>query len=146
VTNMIGMFQNCTIFNQNINAWNVSSVTDMTSMFESASAFNADISLWNVGAVGVMTFMFFNNLVFNQSLGGWNIANVTDMNGMMTGCAAYSTIKYDGILTGWSALNVQSGVQFDMNATTKFSQGAAGTRGILTSAPNNWTITDGGQV
>jgi hypothetical protein len=116
-------------------------------MFESASAFNADISLWNVGAVGVMTFMFFNNLVFNQSLGGWNIANVTDMNGMMTGCAAYSTIKYDEILAGWSALNVQSGVQFDMNATTKFSQGGATTaRGILTSAPNNWTITDGGQV
>ena len=38
-------------FNQDLSAWDVSSVTNMQSMFSSASAFNGDIFSWDVSSV-----------------------------------------------------------------------------------------------
>ena len=40
VTNMNGMFEGATAFNQNISSWDVSKVTNMESMFEGATDFN----------------------------------------------------------------------------------------------------------
>ena len=39
---MGSMFYGATAFNQNLNSWNVSSVTDMYFMFSGAAAFNAE--------------------------------------------------------------------------------------------------------
>ncbi len=49
ITNMSYMFNNCTIFNQNISSWNVSNVTNMNSMFVNCENFNQNLSPWITG-------------------------------------------------------------------------------------------------
>jgi surface protein len=42
------MFSHATLFNLNIERWDVSNVTKMEGMFDGAAAFNQDIGSWNV--------------------------------------------------------------------------------------------------
>jgi hypothetical protein len=56
------------------------------------------------------------------------------------------TPSYDALLIGWSQLpSLKSNVRLDANLA-KYSSAAATAREILKSAPNNWTINDGGQA
>jgi surface protein len=146
VTNMYGMFNGATIFNQNIGSWNVGKVTNMYGMFNGATIFNQNIGSWNVGNVTNMYGMFNGAIAFNQPLGSWNVSSVTDMSGMFTG-TQLSTANYDATLIGWLTITstetaLQPNVTFDAG-TSKYCNGASA-RSILTSAPNNWTIIDGG--
>ena len=143
VNNMSYIFLN-TPFNQYIGNWNVSNVTDMSYMFGLASAFNQNIGNWNVSKVTNMSYMFYIASVFNQNVGSWNIAAVTNMATMFNG-VTLSTANYDALLTGWAAKTVQTGLTFD-GGSSKYSCSAAASRAVLTSAPKNWTITDGGTV
>jgi surface protein len=52
------MFHYCTLFNQNINTWDVSKVTDMAYMFGNCYAFNQPLNNWNVINVKDMSCMF----------------------------------------------------------------------------------------
>jgi len=54
-----------------------------------------------------------------------------------------STTNYDALLIGWAAQTVQSNVKFGAG-DSKYTAGAATARGVLTGAPNTWTISDGG--
>ena len=170
VTNMEDMFRSAYAFDQPIGNWVVSSVTSMNGMFESASAFNQDISDWNVGSVTNMASMFDWATSFNQDISDWDVINVTDMSWMFSGASAFdqslagwdmssistmedmfadvtlSTSNYDAILISWAAQTVNSTVVFG-GGNSQYSAGLAATaRGVLTGTPNNWTITDGGQV
>lgn len=82
VTNMIGMFDNATTFNQDIGSWNTASVTNMSGMFNNATAFNQNIGSWNTGSVTSMSAMFYGAVSFNQNIGNWNTAAVRSMNHM----------------------------------------------------------------
>jgi hypothetical protein len=55
----------------------------------------------------------------------------------------YSAANLDSIYNKWSLLSVQPNEDINFNTIKYTSAGQAG-RDILTSAPNNWTITDGG--
>ncbi|QQT26456.1 BspA family leucine-rich repeat surface protein [Sphingobacterium spiritivorum] len=82
VTNMSGMFQGARAFNQNVGSWNTANVTDMSTMFNNARAFNQNISNWNTENVTDMAAMFDSASLFNQDIGNWNTANVTSMYSM----------------------------------------------------------------
>jgi surface protein len=141
VTNMNSMFFYSVAFNQDISSWNVGNVTDMSNMFNNANVFNQDISGWNVTNVTNMSSMFEDATNFNQNLGGWSIGNVEFMDNMFRD-AALTSNNYDTILIGWGAQTVQPNVFLGATDITYCNGEAA--RNILTSAPNNWTITDGG--
>jgi len=79
VTDMNSMFFSANNFNQPLNGWNVSSVTDMSMMFCDASNFNQPLNKWKVSSVTNMYYMFNNAHQFNQNLKSWNVSKVTNM-------------------------------------------------------------------
>ena len=141
VTTMYGMFGGAFVFNADISNWNVSNVTNMKLMFSYAHSFNQDIRNWDVSSVRNMESMFRNATVFDQDLGDWNVSNVVNMKFMFKDIAL-STTNYDALLIGWSGLVLKQNVSFSAGNST-YCAGATA-RGILTSVPNNWIITDGG--
>jgi surface protein len=169
VTTMQGMFYDTTLFNQDITGWNTSSLDDASYMFSDASNFNQDISVWNTSSVSNMSGMFSDAILFNQPIGSWdvsnvnlmsymfqgttgfdqnigiwNVINVYDMSGMFNGISL-STQNYDSLLNGWSLLSpLQPNVIFD-GGNSQYSTTSLSAITELTSFPNYWTITDGGQ-
>jgi len=90
VTDMQGMFYDCSAFNQDISSWNVSKVTEMYRMFNDCSSFNQDISHWDVSNVTDMSEMFWGCSAFNQDISSWDVSKVTDMNDMFGNCSAFN--------------------------------------------------------
>lgn len=141
-----GFFQGATSFNQDISSWDVSNVTSFFNCFLGAASFNQDISSWNVSNGTNFASMFQNATAFNQNIGGWNVSKSTTFANFMAGktFSNYSAANLDAIYNGWSALTfVNTGLTISFGTIRYTSAGAAG-RAILTGAPNNWTITDGG--
>lgn len=165
VTNMSFMFSSATSFNSPINNWDTSHVTDMSYMFNDASSFNQPLNNWDTSNVTNMSFMFIRASSFNQPLNNWDTSNVTDMQFMFSEASNFnqslagfsisnatnitdilyytglSNMNYDLTLEGWSGQNVISGLSMSANPA-KYCNVEA--RNILTSAPNDWTISDGG--
>ena len=82
VTNMVGLFQNKSTFNESLENWNVSNVTAMNSMFSGATNFNQPLEKWNVSNVKIMDYLFKGATNFNQPLNNWNVSNVVYMSSM----------------------------------------------------------------
>ena len=59
----------------------VSRITNMDGMFDGASSFNQDISSWDVSNVTDMTGMFYDATSFNQNLSSWDVSNVIECSG-----------------------------------------------------------------
>ena len=114
---------------------------NLNSMFAGATSLNSDLSSWNMINVLTMISMFSNATSFDQNLGNWNLMSVINMSVMFSG-VTLSTANYDALLAGWSAHTLQPNVTFDAG-NSKYCH-SVDQRAILTSAPNNWTITDGG--
>jgi hypothetical protein len=97
------------------------------------------------------TDMFNYQTGFNQPINNWNISGVTIFNstGLTTGFMFgktfndYSTTNYDALLVGWASRSVKPNIFIDFG-TIKYTSAATSARAVLTSAPNNWTIVDGG--
>ena len=145
VNDMQYMFSGATAFNQDIGSWSVSIVSNMNSMFLGATAFNQDIGGWNTSGAISMSFMFAGATAFNQDISGWDISNVTNFTKFMDGKtpATYSANNLDAIYTKWSLYSVQPNIMISFGTAKYTIAGSAG-RLVLTSAPNNWNIGDGG--
>lgn len=151
ITNMADVFFGCSTFNQNIGAWNVSKVTSFLEMFYGCTAFNnggsSTINNWTINTTSAVTMylMFYACTSFTQPINSWNVSKVNNLVAFMDGksSANYSTANYDAILNSWSLLTLTPNVGLGMGSIKRTAAGTAG-RAILTSAPNNWTVTDGG--
>ena len=60
-------------FDDDISAWDTSSVTRMDYMFMGQSAFNQPLNDWRVDNVTNMSYMFYGAGSFNQPLGDWRL-------------------------------------------------------------------------
>ena len=161
VTLMNTMFKGQYSFDQNIGNWDVSKVTSFAAMFtvntpspaftSSINKFNnggsSSINNWNLGSATRVDIMFRDAGTFNQPIGGWNIPNITNFTNFMTNktFSDYSSTNYDALLNGWASRTVKPNVNINFG-TIKYSIAASASRAVLTSAPNNWTIVDGGQL
>jgi surface protein len=167
VTVINSIFNRQPLFNQDIStktvtvgantytAWDTLNATNMSSMFfipnGDTGSFNQNINNWNTIKVTNMTDLFSNQKAFNQLIDNWNVSLVTAFNGttapsgFMQGKTFedYSSANYDALLIGWSSRPVQANRSINFG-TIKYSSAAIAARAILTSAPNNWTIVDGG--
>ena len=126
--------------------WDMGNVTNMFNMFRGTTLFNADIGQWDVSSVENFSRMFQNATGFNQSLGDWDISSATGMN-VMFGGASLSSGFYDQTLIGWATLSagetqIPNGITINMGSSSYCNGETA--RNTLTSAPNNWSITDAG--
>lgn len=137
--------QDCTNFNQDISNFNLQNTTTTNQMFYNTIAFNQNIGNWNVTKVTNMGSMFRNATAFNQNLGNWNISNVTNFVNFMFSktFSNYSTTNYDTLLIGWVSRPVKPNVSINFG-TIKRTAASTAAKLVLTSAPNNWTIVDGG--
>ena len=146
ITTANGAFANCTNFNSDISNWDVSKITNFTQMFNGCTNFNQDISGWDVSKGTLFTSMFRDCVAFDQNLGSWDVSNATSLANFMIGKtpATFSATNLDGIYNGWSQLTfLNSGLTPNFGTAKYTAAGSAG-RLILTSAPNNFIITDGG--
>lgn len=101
ITDMSGMFEGETSFDEDISHWDVSSVTVMNKMFREAEEFNQDIGDWDVGGVSDMSDMFSIARSFNQNIGKWDVSRVSDMNHMFS-----SAVDFNRDISGWDVSSV----------------------------------------
>ena len=85
ISDMSSLFAENRNFNENIDTWDVSSVTNMEEMFYGGygfmGKFNRDISKWDVSSVTNMKRMFMYT-PFNRDIGNWDVSSVTNMEEM----------------------------------------------------------------
>jgi hypothetical protein len=157
---MEGMFSRANRFNQPIANWErstpgntstLANVTNMANMFSSSNnslGFNQPIGNWNVSSVQNMLNMFYRS-PFDQNIGAWIVSNVTNFLSFGTpgSVTPFSTrANLDAIYAGWSTRPVVAGRTIDFSTNPLYGYSSAGVagRGVLTGAPNNWIINDGG--
>lgn len=145
VVDIVGMFDGCPVFNQNITGWDMSSLDNMFETFKDTGAFNQNIGLWTTPVLRVMSSTFrnaaafnqpigtldvsnvvsfescFQNSVFNQSLSGWDVSSCTNMRSMFQS----NTVFNSALLWGSTVQNVQ---EFNnmFNGATAFNQNISG--------------------
>ena len=74
ITNMSGLFQNKSSFNQDISSWDTSNVSNMQGLFQGASSFNQDIGYWDVSSMNDqngVNQLFDGASSLNQDLSYW---------------------------------------------------------------------------
>jgi surface protein len=168
VTSINSLFVNQPAFNHDIStktvtvgastytAWDMLNVTTMRYTFfnniiNPTSQFNQNIGNWNTVKVTDMTAMLFNTVKFNQNISSWKVNLVTAFNNTTVAAETFadyiglSQTNYDALLIGWASRPVLANKAINFG-TTKYSSAAVAARATLTSAPNNWTIIDGGQI
>jgi len=134
------MFSGAVVFNQPLSTFNTAAVTDMNWMFRAANTFNQPLTNFDTSKVTNMSYMFSGATAFNQPLIGWNVGAVTNMSYMFDE-SGYTTTIYDQTLGILAGQTLRPNVTLSAAGVTYCNDVA---HAALTTAPNNWTITDGG--
>lgn len=140
INTLTQMFSGCSsLVSLDISWFNTSSVTNMSEMFKDCTSLqyvqsdNVDTS-----SVSNMDSMFQGCIVLRQSIAHFDVSGLTTAVTMFDGTKAPD---YNRTLIWWSNQIVQSGVVIDFGSA-KYQEITA--KGVLTDAPNNWVISDGG--
>ena len=133
VTNMSGMFKNCSQLTEldagslntshaasmssmfyhcsalttlDLSGWDTSSVTNIGRMFDSCRNLkNLDVSTWNTSSVTAMGYTFFGcTKLVTVDVSNWDLSNVTDIQGMFRSCDNLTTLD----VSNWNTSNVIS--------------------------------------
>lgn len=128
-----------------ISTWNTGSALTMRGMFFSQYAFNKTINSWDTSKVTNMNRMMASTPGYDLPLNNLNVSLVTDFGNFMENRTFndYSAANYDALLIGWASRPVKPNISINFN-TIKRTAASTAARLVLTSAPNNWTIVDGG--
>jgi surface protein len=157
VTNAQFMMNGQALFDQNIGNWDLSKLVTASGMFKMlgspypSAIFNNggsdSIRNWSMASASFINTMFENTYGFNQPVDNWNVSNVTNASSFMgtKSNLNYSASNYDALLIGWASRPVKPNISISFN-NINYTIAASASRAILTSAPNNWTIVDGGQI
>ncbi|MDC1162518.1 BspA family leucine-rich repeat surface protein, partial [Tenacibaculum sp.] len=107
VTNFNNMFLDASVFNENLNNWNigenVSGTINLAGIFSSATKFNSPLHNWDVSKVDNFTYTLRGAFEFDQDLSSWDISNGTTFIGMLDS-TKLSVENYDKTLQGWATL------------------------------------------
>jgi len=141
VFNASSMFEGASVFNGNIENWDVSNIGNMNKMFQNATLFNQDIGNWDVSNGPSMQSLFNGTSSFDQNLSNWNVESVTNMSNMLNG-VTLSTVNYDALLIGWDAQNLQPNLNFS-GGNSQYCYAESARNNMINN--DGWSITDGGE-
>ena len=142
VKSMRTMFSRASSFNQPINL-DCSSCESFEGFLARASTFNSSLNLINTISLRRTDYMFQSCASFNQPVIITPIPLLQNTNEMFKNVPNLSTTNYSNLLILWGGQTVRPNVT--LNAPMqKYNNQALPYRNILTSAPNNWNIQDGG--
>lgn len=138
------LFANCTalITIPNIQLWKWSNILDLSGAFLNCVNLTQDITGLDTQNVALMDNTLGGATSFNQNLGSWNVSSLEEADNFLTG-VIISVANYDALLIGWAAQTVLPNGFLDAGSN-QYSAAAVVARAVLTGAPNNWTINDGG--
>lgn len=106
VTNMLAMFQKCSVLTSiDVSNWDVSNVGDMRGIFNVCNSLQSiDVSNWNTSSATNMGSMFSAcSSLTSVNVSNWNTSSVTDMSYLFTHCSALVSI---GDISNWNTSNV----------------------------------------
>ena len=119
--------------------WDVSQVTDMSEAFRDKEVFNGDLSSWDVSSVTDMNSMFSSAHAFNGDISSWDVSSVTNLSNFLY--PSISVADYDALLTGWSSLTLQQGVNFS-NSNLQYCTAGNARQSMIDNY--GWVIDDAG--
>ena len=100
VTDMREMFSGGDLSSIDFSKWDTSNVTDMSGMFQNCSSLTSlDLSGWDTSKVTDMSYMFANGDLSSIDLSGWDTSNVTDMGDMFSGCSSLTSLDVSNFNT-----------------------------------------------
>ena len=114
VSSTLRMFMNATAFNDEINHWDVSTITNISDMFHGTS-FNQDLNNWDVSNVTAM-LQTFASTPFNGDVTNWDVSNVTEMVALFV-----NTVNFNQDISQWDVSKVDNMVAMFKN-TNAFNQ------------------------
>ena len=132
---MDAMFYRNSDFNQELNTWNVESVTNMGSMFAYATSFNKPLNNWKPKSLIYANFMFGNSEKFNQDISSWSsyIGNLETTRSMFL-CNNIEVCSFDRNMNSWFDETNKIADLESMFSHSSFNNGGVNINWILNKA------------
>lgn len=104
VTKLEGTFQNTSLTQSNLNAWDTSKITSLyRTFYQSTNLQEIDISSWDVSKVTDISECFQDcSNITELNLTSWDVSKVTDMTRCFQGCSSLNNCD----VSGWDVSNV----------------------------------------